>query len=94
MQQLSPAIKDDGALRQQLAAMINQLINTNFEQVVYLLYTVDVSESLLKNTLQKNADKDAGELIADLLIARQLEKIKAKEESRKQAPPDDSDEKW
>ena len=64
-----------------LASEINQLILTNFERLVQLLYRIDVSESKLKNLLKENPDKDAGMLIASLMVERQLEKINRKPSS-------------
>jgi len=61
-----------------LAAEINQLILTNFERLVQLLYRIDVSETKLKTLLKENPDKDAGKLIALLMAERQLQKIKLK----------------
>jgi hypothetical protein len=61
-----------------LAAEINQLILTNFERLVQLLYRIDVSETKLKTLLKENPDKDAGKLIALLMVERQLQKIKLK----------------
>ena len=61
-----------------LASEINQLILTNFERLVQLLYRIDVSETKLKTLLKENPDKDAGKLIALLMAERQLQKIKLK----------------
>lgn len=63
-------------LQQELAAFVNHLINTNFEKLISLLYRIDISEAKLKELLQHNEDKNAGEIIAALIIERQQQKIK------------------
>lgn len=70
------AILQSNAFINALASEINQLILTNFEKLVQLLYRIDVSETKLKALLKENPDKDAGLLIAVLMIERQLQKIK------------------
>ncbi len=66
--------------KKELAAFVNHLINTDFEKLVFLLYRIDVRESIIKQLLALPSASNAGELIADAIIARQAEKI----ESRKQ----------
>jgi hypothetical protein len=76
-----------------LAIHINKLLQSNFEKLVNLLYRIDVSEKKLKQLLKDHPKEDAGNIIASLIIERQLEKIK----SRKQFKTDDSfdgEEKW
>ena len=63
-------------LLQQLSAEINELILTNFERLIQLLYRIDVSEQRLKQLLKDHPDQDAGFLIAGLIIERQAQKKK------------------
>ncbi len=65
-----------------LAAYINQLIIHQFNELVYLLYRVDVSEQKLKILLKEYAGVKAGDMIASLIIERQLQKIKSRKESQ------------
>ncbi len=65
----------------QLSLDINQMILTNFEALVQLLYRIDVSEIKLKTLLKENPDQDAGKIIALLMIERQIQKLKFKKES-------------
>lgn len=67
--------------REHLVDYINHLLLHDFNKLVSILYRVDVSESKLKETLQLNPQTDAALLIANLLIARQEEKLKTKSES-------------
>jgi len=78
---------------QELAATINRLIQTDFNGLVNILYRLDVSEARLKQVLAQEADTNAGELIASLMVERQLEKINTRNLFK--APNDiPDDEKW
>ena len=80
-------------LKEQLAAHINHLINHDFEKLVYYLYRIDVNEKKMKALLQ-SPHENSGALIAQLIIDRQLEKQKTKEEFRKKENETDEEEKW
>jgi uncharacterized protein YwgA len=80
-------------LKQKLALHINHLINHDFEKLVFYLYRIDVNESKMKKLLDQKEGEDAAELIADLIIERQLEKIKSRNETRSNKDIPD-DEKW
>src|SRR3954467_15127784 len=64
-------------LRQWLIDQVNYLLLNDFNQLVQLLYRVDVNEDKLKKLLQEQPQTDASVLIADLLIQRQEEKQQA-----------------
>jgi hypothetical protein len=66
---------DDQDLLLSLAAYVNELIMTNFERLVQLLYRIDVSEEKLKKLLRQNPESDAGLIIANLIIERQKQKF-------------------
>ena len=68
--------------RELLAGKINELLTTDFQKLIAILYRVDVSESNLKKLLQENPAADAGLIIADLMIERQLQKNKSKKETK------------
>ena len=65
-------------MREQLIVYVNHLLLHDFNKLVQVLYRVDVDEKKLKQLLQQNKETDAAVIIADLLIQRQEEKIKAK----------------
>jgi hypothetical protein len=87
------SLQEKNDVRQQLVIYINQLLVEDFPNLVQLLYRVDISENKLKLLLQENKDTDAAEIITDLLIKRQEEKQRMKEEFRKNDKIED-DEKW
>lgn len=80
-------------LTELLAVQVNRLLQTNFEQLVNLLYRIDVSEKALKQLLAQHPKADAGYLIATLIIERQLQKMKTRQQYKTK---DDFDgaEKW
>jgi len=87
-------ILTEEALRQCIIEKVNDLILNNFAKLTELLYRVDVDEERLKNLLNNSGEKDAAEIITDLIIQRQIQKF----ENRKsfQSPDKDipEDEKW
>lgn len=97
LQQIAGMNEDDAIgkkLRQQLSGIINDLINTDFEKLVQLLYRLDIDEAKLKKTLQELTGHDAGDVISQLIIERQIQKLKSRQQYK---PPDDNiheDEKW
>jgi hypothetical protein len=80
-------------LKQQLATHINHLINYDFEKLVYYLYRIDVDENRMKALLEAEEGENAAGLIADLIIERQLQKIKSRQQTKNDGPIPD-DEKW
>jgi uncharacterized membrane protein YheB (UPF0754 family) len=77
----------------ELEAMINELIGKDFEMLVSILYRMDINENRLKQLLIDFPGQLAGKMIAELMIERQLQKIKSREQFR-QPPPVNDDDKW
>jgi len=80
--------------RNVLADRINDLVNNDFQKLVSILYRMDVNETKLKQLLKDNPGTDAGMIIADLMIERQAEKIKSREQYSKRDENIHDDEKW
>ncbi|MEI2740681.1 MAG: hypothetical protein V9F01_18045 [Chitinophagaceae bacterium] len=81
-------------LKEKLVLHINYLINHDFEKLVFYLYRIDVNESRMKYLLDQKEGENAAELIADLIIERQLEKIKSRQQFRQRDNDIDENEKW
>ncbi|MBK7121972.1 MAG: hypothetical protein IPH68_03675 [Chitinophagaceae bacterium] len=81
-------------LHSQLASYINRLIKNDFDKLIAYLYRIDVSEEKLKNLLQQNPREDAGNIIATLIIERQVQKIKTREHFSKPGKEAGEEEKW
>jgi len=79
-------------LRLALSGYINYLISHDMNKLMRILYKVDVSEKILKTSLQ-TSDKEPGDIIAGLIVDRQLEKMETRQrfKSKDDVP---EDEKW
>ena len=83
---------DYESFQNELAARINELIQTDFTNLVNILYRIDVDESKLRQTLKNKINEDPGYTIAKLVIERQLEKVKIRNDFK--IDPDPGQEKW
>lgn len=79
---ISESANKDAIDRLLLIEKVNVLIATNFEFLVSILYRIDVSEKKLAVLLEQHPDKIAAEMIVDLMIERQAEKIKSREDTK------------
>src|SRR5687767_13807970 len=73
-----PGNISEDELKEKISSFINALIENDFHRLVSLLYRVDVSEEKLKAMLVENQGTDAGKIIGELIIERQLQKIKTR----------------
>ena len=80
-------------LKNILSLHIHYLINNDFNKLVSILYRIDVSEKKLRQLLEANPAGDAGKIIAELIIDRQIQKIKSRQESGNN-PSIPEDDKW
>ena len=80
-------------LEQKLTDHINHLINTDFEKLIYYLYLIDVNESSIKQLLQQQQGENAAQLIARLIIDRQLQKLQTRQQFR-QSNTESDEERW
>lgn len=88
-----PASVSYEELREKLAAHFNQLIHSDFEKLVFLLYRIDVNEARMRALLAQRDGEDAPGLIADLVIERQLQKMESRKKF-KGKNTDSKEEKW
>lgn len=63
------------SVRDRLALKIRDLIDHDFEQLLNILYRIDVSEEKIKKYLSENPPGEAPALIADLIIEREMQKV-------------------
>ncbi len=80
-------------IRAALSEAVNRMIHNDFGQLLNALYRLDVSEEKVRTSVATARDRTAGDLIADLIISRQLEKYKSRKSFNSNAPIDD-EEKW
>lgn len=81
-------------LQNKLAGEINNLINHDFEKLIFYLYRIDVHEDKMRTLLENNAGENAANLIADLIIERQLQKIKSRQQFSQRENDITDEEKW
>jgi hypothetical protein len=81
-------------LKEKLSDQINYLIESDFQKLVSLLYRIDVSEAKLKEQLLEAHGIDAGKIIADLIIDRQIQKIRSRQQFKQNDKDIDDAEKW
>ena len=84
----------NGEIRRQLSVAINEMILSDFDKLVMLLYRLDINETKLRKILNENPSQDAGNMIADLIIERQLEKIKSRQQFSQRDNNISEEEKW
>jgi len=79
--------------KEKLGSYINDLINHDFEKLIRILYMLDVSEKKLKEALASSS-AGAGVVIAEMIIERQMQKIKTRSQYRDKKDNISDDEKW
>lgn len=77
-----------------IAVPVNELIKNDFQKLVSILYRLDVSEPKLRYMLKMHNEEDAGKIIATLIVERELQKIKTRQEFRKNDDEIDEAERW
>ncbi len=94
LQGITNSTADYSNVVQQLAPLINEYIQKDFEKLVQLLYRIDVDENKLKQALQENSGTDASHIIAGMVVERQLQKLKSRQMFRTGQPPVSEEDKW
>lgn len=80
--------------KQSLVDRVNELLEKDFSKLVFLLYRIDIDENKLRGLLNQHAGEDAATIITDLIIERQVQKIKSREQFRQKDDTIDEEEKW
>jgi len=78
---------------EKLASHINFLIDKDFNKLLSILYRLDINEIKLRQLILETREEDAGKTIAGLIIERQLEKLKSRQQF-KSGTDIPEDEKW
>ena len=76
-----------------ISSFIDDLIRNDFQKLVAILYRVDVNENKLKQLLQQREGENAAEIIAALILERQLQKIQTRK-TFTGSSSNDEEEKW
>jgi len=84
-------------LTEKLEYHVSGLIRHDFQKLVMLLYRIDVSETKLRQLLKENPEENSAKMIAHLIIERQEQKIKSRQQYKSKGStlrPDDGFEEW
>lgn len=66
------------AFRQLLIRRIEELAEKDMQKLLWILYRVDVSEKKLNETLKQTPPEKFAEVMADMIIQRQIEKAESR----------------
>ena len=94
--ELDIVLKGDDATqnKQALIEQINLLIIHDFNRLVNMLYRMDVSEARINDLLKQQAGKDAAEIIAALMIERELQRIRSRRQFKQDTNDISEEERW
>ena len=81
-------------LRERLATYLNSLANTDFNKLLNLLYRLDIDEMKLRKKLSENSGLDAGNIIAEMVLKRQVEKFESRKKFGRRDGLTGEEEKW
>lgn len=59
----------------QILPLVEEMLNDNYTKLLSLLYRIDIDEAFLNKRLKEVAHADTDEVIADLIIKRELQKV-------------------
>jgi len=68
-------ITDLTLLHQKLTSIILDLLTSNFERLLQILYRIDVSQPKVEQALQAVTHQEIAMQLADLVLEREVEKI-------------------
>jgi len=81
-------VQDENELLNLLTKYIQEIIDSDFQYFLWLLYKIDVDEKKIKETIKKDP-QNSSETIAKLIIERIKEKMKTREKFRNKDKEDD-----
>ncbi len=81
-------------VREKLVILINALINKDFQALIQLLYRIDVNEKKIRLYLNQKPNEDSANILADMIIERQLQKIESRKKYKSKNENDIDEEKW
>lgn len=66
-------------LYEKILPLIDEMLNEDYPKLLAILYRIDIDEDFLNRKLKEIANADTDEVITDLIIKRELQKIIIKE---------------
>jgi len=62
-------------LYQQILPLIEEMLNDDYIKLTSMLYRIDIDEDFLNRRLKETPNADTDEVITDLIIKRELQKV-------------------
>jgi hypothetical protein len=62
-------------LYNQILPLIDELLNDDYPKLMAMLYRIDLEEEFLNRKLKENSHADTDEVITDLILKRELQKV-------------------
>jgi hypothetical protein len=62
-------------LYKQILPLIDELLNDDYPKLMAMLYRIDLEEDFLNRKLKEYSHADTDEVIADLILKRELQKV-------------------
>ena len=86
----------DESILNYIELRVQNLIDTDFQGLLQILYRLDVNESELKINIEKKSPDKVPRLIAEMILNREKQKLKTKEQYRqfKSDNFEDDEERW
>jgi len=81
-------------VHEKLITLINELINKDFQSLIQLLYRIDVNEKKIRLYLKQKPNEDSANLLAGLIIERQLQKIETRKKFKSKNSQENNEERW
>lgn len=87
---LLATVDNEEKLLRLLSLYVQELINKDFEHLLYLLYKIDVGEKKVKKAILNSKPEEAHKVIAKMILEREKEKV----ETRKKYNVDTENTDW
>ena len=71
-------------LFEQIEPHINQLISSNQQKFMGILYRIDLNDEHIKKAVNENLSESFSAIVSDLIIKRELQKVVIREHYKKQ----------
>ena len=82
----------DESLLKYIEFRVQELINSNFQGLLQVLYRIDINEKELKKSIENSSPEKVAGIIAEKILEREKQKLKTKEEYRQFRSDDKEDE--
>ena len=84
--------RSDESLLKCLEIRVQELINSDFQGLLQILYRLDINEKELKKSIDNSSPEKVAGIIAEMILEREKQKLKSKEEYRQFRSDNNGDE--